>query len=104
MAKLYDLTVTCRSKNAGPFMCTMDLFFDNVEVYNKVKASNIFTKVFVADLYEMPLKNVYGVFYVDDCMAIKISLYKEYIVGDYNNRDVFNCMQHIPLYDIEIAL
>lgn len=102
MAKLFDLTTTCRSKNAGPFMFTIDLFFDDVNTYNKIKESNIFTNEYVAEIYKMPLKNVYGVFYIDDCMAIKISLYKQYIAGDPDNRDVLTTMQHIPLYDIEI--
>ena len=104
MAKLTDLLSVCRSKNAGPFMFTVDLFFEDEEVYKKVKASNMFTKEFVAEKYKMPLENVYGVFYLDDCYAMKISMYKEYIVGEADNRDVFTTQKHIPLQDIEIPL
>ena len=35
--KLYDIAFVCRSKNAGPFQLTIDLMFENLESYNKIK-------------------------------------------------------------------
>lgn len=104
MAKITDLVSICRSKNAGPFMFTVDLFFDDFKVYEKVKGSNIFTKEFISMRYGLPIENVYGIFYLDDCMAIKISMYKEYIVGEADNRDVFTTQKHVILLDVEVDI
>lgn len=102
MAKISDLVTVCRSKNAGPFMFTLDMFFGDRDIYNKVKASNVFTKEMIAEKYGLPLEYVYGIYYLDDCMAIKISMYKEYIVGDADNRDVLTCQKHVLLLDVEV--
>lgn len=104
MAKLKDLVKVCRSKNCSPFMFTLDMFFDNEEIYNKIKNSNVFTKEFVAKTYQLPLENIYGIFYLDDCMAIKISMYKEYIVGEPDNRDVLTTQKHVPLLEMEVDI
>ncbi|MFX1589594.1 MAG: DUF4387 family protein [Promethearchaeota archaeon] len=42
MALLVDLAKVIRSKNAGPFMTTIDIFFDERENYEKVKKNLIF--------------------------------------------------------------
>jgi hypothetical protein len=38
--KLKDLATVIRSKNASPFVLTIDIFFDDDEKYNLVKKSN----------------------------------------------------------------
>ena len=104
MAKLTDLVKVCRSKNCSPFMFHLDLFFKDEETYQKVKAANVFTPELVAETYKLPLKNVYGIFWLDDCLAVKMSAYKKYIVGEPDNRDVLTTQKHVPLLNMEIDI
>ena len=39
MTKLGELASLIRSKNAGPFELTFDIMFDNVDSFERVKAS-----------------------------------------------------------------
>ena len=49
--KLKELAPVIRSKNAGPFWYTVDVIFDNPELYEAVKKSKIITKELVAKRY-----------------------------------------------------
>ena len=51
--KLMDLATVIRSKNASPFITTLDLFFEDQENYLKVKSSGVLTETLIADLYKM---------------------------------------------------
>ena len=44
MTKLYELTKLIRSKNAGPFQLTFDIFCNNKKNYEKVKNSKALSK------------------------------------------------------------
>ena len=39
MARLRDIAQICKSKNAGPFMLTIDVLFEDPAVYAAVKAT-----------------------------------------------------------------
>jgi len=104
MVKLVNLVKTLRSKNAGPFLTTMDIFFEDRESYERVKNSGVITKELVAKLYGIPINDVVGLYYYDPAMGIKITIIKPHgwISGDPENTDVLGCSQHVPLQDIEI--
>jgi len=44
MAKLGDLARLIRAKNAGPFMLTFDVMFDDENVYRRVINAQVLTK------------------------------------------------------------
>ena len=46
--RLYDLATVIRSKNSGPFQTTLDVLFENKEIYEKVKESGIISKKHIA--------------------------------------------------------
>jgi hypothetical protein len=48
---LKDLAKVLRSKNSGPFQITIDVLFDDIKNYERVKNTNIFTKKNIAKLY-----------------------------------------------------
>ena len=48
MAKLWEVTKLVRSKNAGPFVLTFDIMFDDPDVYEKVRDSGALNKKLVA--------------------------------------------------------
>jgi len=102
--KLCELATVLRSKNAGPFRTTFDLFFDNDEAYQKVKDSGVLTEELIAELYNMSPQDVYGIFFVDTARGIKITIPKPFDMasGAPRCRDLFGAQQHIALMDIEI--
>ena len=51
MAKLWEVTKLVRSKNAGPFMLTFDIMFDDARVYETVRDSGALNKKLVAEIY-----------------------------------------------------
>ena len=57
--KLKELAPVIRSKNAGPFWYTVDVIFDNPELYEAVKKSKIITRELVAKRYNnIPVEDV----------------------------------------------
>jgi hypothetical protein len=100
--KLRDLATVIRSKNASPFITTLDLFFANLENYNRVKASGVLTTELIAKLYKLPLDSVLGVWFVDDCQGIKISILKHVPSDHPLATDLYGAQQNVPLLDIDI--
>lgn len=44
LLKPHDMAKVLRSKNAGPFRTTSDLYFDSDEPYHRVRNSEVLTK------------------------------------------------------------
>ncbi len=102
MAKLGDLASLIRSKNAGPFVLTFDIMFDEPEVYRRVKHSGALGAEVVARLYDVPAGDV-RFFFCDNALAIKASIPRPVIQGDLGDADGHGGQQFAPLIDIEIA-
>ena len=102
--KLHELATVLRSKSAGPFRNTIDIFFDMDEPYRRVRDSGILTKELVARLYNIGPEEVLGIFFVDEARGIKITVPKPYGVasGDPDCRDIYGAQYYIPFLDIEI--
>ena len=102
--KLHELATVLRSKSAGPFMNTIDIFFDGDEPYRRVRDSGILNRDFVARLYNIGPEEVLGIFFVDQAKGIKITVPKPSGVasGDPDCRDIYGALYYIPLLDIEI--
>ncbi len=100
MVRLYELTKVIRTKNAGPFKLTIDMFFKDAESYMKVK--NKLSKELVARLYGISEELVEGIYCVDSVLGIKITLIKEIPSDDVKATDVYGAQQHGPLIDLEI--
>ena len=102
--KIYELAKVLRSKNAGPFRTTFDIFFDSDEAYRRVKTSGVLTRWYIAELYGIKPEDVYGVFFVDTARGIKITIPKpmDMASGAPHCRDLFGAQQHIPLMEIDV--
>jgi Domain of unknown function (DUF4387) len=104
--RLDRIAKVIRSKNAGPFMTTFDVFFDNFETYKKTKESGIFTKELIAALYKIPKETVVGIYCDDNAMGIKITIEKPDGIasGDVGCTDIYGTQQHAPLMSLEIPV
>ncbi len=99
--RLYDLARVIRSKNAGPFTLTIDLFFADLETMQKVLNAPLFTCDSIASLYNVSPADI-RIIPFREILAIKVSLPRLVSSGAPNDRDVYGTQQHFPLGDIEI--
>ena len=58
MARIRDIAVTCRSKNASLFLLTFDVAFPDSETFEKVRASGVISAELISRLYNVPAKDV----------------------------------------------
>jgi hypothetical protein len=107
MAKLADIATIVRSKNAEPFMTTIDIYFSGPEKYRRLKESGALTVDRVAELYRIPPEAVYGVYFIDAVDAAKVTLYKYNDgafrgLGDPEVADMYGAQVYVPLLDLEV--
>ena len=102
--KLADALSVMRSKNAGPFLTTLDLLFKDRGAYKKVKQMNLITKEEMGKIFRVMPEQIVGIHFVDPILAVKITLRKAEgkASGDPGCADMFGAQQHIPLYDLVI--
>jgi hypothetical protein len=101
MARLGDITRLIRSKNAGPFLVTFDILFDDEKVYRHVLASGMLTRERFARTFNTPLEDVEYSTY-DPGLAIKATIPRGIYSGDVGDSDVYGGQQYGPLVDLEI--
>ena len=101
MAKLRDVCLDIRSKNAGPYWITIDLFFDGPETYRKYRDSPAIGPVAFGALYEVDPTMVKH-FPVDSLNMIKISYPRATAQGGVLERDMHGGQQYVRLLDIEM--
>ncbi len=85
MTTVADVVVKVRSKNAGPFWLTVDIFCGSAEAFAQVKASLSTERVaaaFQADISDLKR------FDIASLNVIKFSLPRPTIQGDINDRDM----------------
>jgi hypothetical protein len=101
MAKLSELASLIRSKNAGAFVLSFDVMFDDWDTYVRVRDSGKLTPELFSELFATPIEEVE--FYTYDAgLAIKASIPRPIASGDVGDSDVLGGQQYGPLVDIEI--
>lgn len=91
-----DVAELVRSKNAGPFWQTLDIFCDTDEDYRVLAAESVLTPARVADLYRVDARSV-KVFRLPNLRVIKISFPRPVSSGSVGDRDVHAGQQHVLL-------
>ena len=103
MARIRDIAVACRSKNASPFLLTLDVVFPDRETFEKVRASGVITKELISRLYSVSVDDVLLVEF-PPANAIKATIPRLHGSGDVEDTDVYGAQQHAPLMDVEVPL
>ena len=98
---LRDRIGSVRSKNAGPFVVTFDLFFETATDYHAVVDSGRLTPGAVADIYGLEAHEV-RVSPFEPAMAIKIAIPREVPGGGPGDTDVAGGQQFVPLLALEL--
>jgi len=93
---LGDLAGQVRSKNAGPFWVTMDVFFRSEPDYTFVTTSGVLSPEAVGHLYQVDPDTV-KYFELPGILAVKISFPRPVTAGNFEDRDLHAGQQYVPL-------
>src|SRR5699024_8621239 len=99
MAQLKEVAKSIRSKNAGPFWMTIDVFSDKKSSYERLKKSNNLTKEVIGKLYGIEPKEI-KIFYVDSLYSIKISFPKVPPQGYKYEKDMHSGQQFVRMLSL----
>lgn len=101
MATVKDVCRHVRSKNAGPFWVTIDLFFDGEENFGRYADSERLGPDLFARLYGTDPKLVKR-FAVPSLHVLKISYPRATPQGGVVERDMHAGQQYVRLLDVEL--
>ncbi|MBV2366505.1 DUF4387 domain-containing protein [Streptomonospora nanhaiensis] len=93
---LHDLALEVRSKNAGPFWTTLELFMRDEAGYAAAADPAFLNEEVVARLYRVPADQV-RVFRIPALNVVKIAFPRPVAQGGLGDRDVHSGQQHVPL-------
>ena len=99
---LSDIASVIRSKNAGPFLVTLDVIFDDALTYERLRDAQVISRKMIAELYRIKEDQIVGLFYNDAGRAIKITLNRRVPSGDFEDTDVYGAQQYLPLLNLEV--
>ncbi len=99
MVRLGDVAQKVRSKNAGPFWLTIDVFCGDKQAYAKVRSG--LTNERVAQLFQTPVAQIKR-FDIPDLNVVKISLPRPVTQGDIADRDLHGASWAALFSDLEI--
>jgi Domain of unknown function (DUF4387) len=91
-----ELADVVRSKNAGPFWVTLDVFCDDATRYARLAAADFVTPERVAALYQVPAESV-QIHRLPTIGALKISFPRPVGQASPRDRDVHAGQQFVPL-------
>jgi hypothetical protein len=96
-----DVAILVRSKNAGPFWQTLDIFCETDEDYQDVAGPNVVSAETIASLFHVDASTV-RIYRMPALRAIKISFPRPTAQGGIHDRDLHAGQQYVPLLSVEI--
>jgi hypothetical protein len=101
MTQLAELASLIRSKNAGPFVLTFDMLFNDEQRYRRVRDSKVLSRELFAKLYQCPV-DIVRFFECDNACGFKFSIPRRGFSGDLADPDLHGGQQNAPLMSVEI--
>ena len=100
MPKVSEIVESVRSKNAGPFWLTIDIFCGKLDTYQRI-SENLNTKD-VGDIFNLKSSEILR-FDIPALRVIKFSLPRPYVQGSVNDRDMHGATWAALIYDLTIC-
>jgi hypothetical protein len=97
-APITELATLIRSKNAGPFVISLDFVFPDRDTYEWVRDSGAVTRDVIARLYSLPVARVSEPIEYPAANAIKVNLLRERAAGSFGETDIYGS-QHGGILD-----
>ena len=92
-----------RSKDAGPFMLTIDLFFEDADSHRAFVHADVFSAARIGALYGVDARQV-QTYDLADINAMKISFPRPVISGDFGDTDITGGQQYALVVDMIAGL
>lgn len=99
-----ELCSIVRTKNAGPFLFTLDIVFKERAVYEAVKAHRLLTREQLAAAYGVPVEEVVVFETFDNVMAVKATFRRKITAASPGDPDVYAMNQEVPALTIRFPL
>jgi hypothetical protein len=101
MPALKDVASYVRSKNAGPFWVTIDIFCESGEAFDRLARAPALEPRAVGALYRVDPRNVQ--IYPDrNINVIKISFPRPVVAGGFRDRDAHAGQYYVPLLSVAV--
>lgn len=97
--KLGDMVLKIRSKNAGPFWVTIDIFCDKPDIFDRLR--NRLGNDAVAQLYQVPAQLLKR-FDIEELRVIKFSVPRPVVQGSIADRDMHGAQFAALLEEYEL--
>lgn len=97
-----EIAELVRSKNAGPFWQTLDVFCTDEESFDRIAADGVLTPERIGEAYRVDPEQVL-VFRMPNIRVVKVSFPRRFASGSVRDRDVHAGQQHIPLRELTIT-
>jgi hypothetical protein len=97
--RLTDTFRLIRSKDAGPFMLTIDLFCHDADAYRRVVDSGVLTAEAFVELYGVAAEQV-ELHHAEAIHAIKVSFPRPVASGELADSDITGGQQYGPLVEL----
>ena len=101
---LYELAEIIRSKNAGPFLVTLDVFVRDPADYVFLKEANVLSKSAISAAYDISEDEIVGIYYWDPARAVKVTLRRARSSGSIGDDDVYGAAMHMPLMRLPVPV
>jgi hypothetical protein len=101
---LSELCNILRTKNAGPYLFTLDIVFKDRGVYEAVKTHRLLTRELIAAVYGVGVEWVTVFESFDNINAFKATIRRQRVAGAPGDSDVYAKNQEVPALTIRIPL
>lgn len=101
MTKLKDVARYVRSKNAGPFWVTFDIFFAGSDAFARFHGAAALSSEAIGRLYGVPTETVRR-YPVVDLDVLKISIPRTTPQGGTDERDMHSGQMFVRLLELEV--
>lgn len=102
MRTIGDVAAFVTSKNAGPFLLTLDVVFPDAASYARFKRLRALTPQVIAGLYGVAEADVLKIVEFDPAHAVKVTVRRPLGSGAVGDTDVYGAQQHVPLMEYVI--
>ena len=88
-----SLATLVRSKNAGPFVISLDFVFPDRETFARVRDSGAVSRESIAALYGLAPERVSDVIEYPAANALKVNIARDGAAGGFGERDLYGSQQ-----------
>lgn len=102
MPKVSEVCRHVRSKNAGPFWITIDLFFRDQAMFERYAESRELQMPAIATLFDADEGSIKR-FVLPNLLVLKISYPRKQPQGGASERDMHGGQQYLRILDVELS-